>query len=396
LNCFDIINKARRVENYKFRYPTSSEKEQTIIKSLYNRVVADQKDTSPLLRSCCRVTFNIFNSSKYNEFGEIHLLESMLTSYPVSIVLTINPEAFPKAMHSYITRPRQEEYQRSLSSLNIIKEQSKHTLKYIFASEKYSQSDKKTSLIDFLYEMQKFIVNNGGHVIPSEDKQATIETEEIEDGLRIEDYLFCNFQELVQARRSISSEENNSGGKHLYNVELAQQLDQLIQSRYEQMAERYSILRKEKPKLSELELLTDLGNVYNIKLIGADGQPNTFGNGVLLRVEPESKTPTFFEKFSNVTFSRQAKEGYNRLNQNGTKTIAERIENILNTISAAGDIGAFIDKVSRNESLGYGWHKGEGKYLNCILFDLPQGERMVVNMLGDVIYIGNYHDDKKN
>ena len=110
--------------------------------------------------------------------------------------------------------------------------------------------------------------------------------------------------------------------------------------------------------MSQEELLINLGEIYKIKLTGVDNQPNTFGNGVLLRVVHESKVTTFFDKFSKITFSRQAKDGYNRLNQSGKEPIAEKIENILDVISNTGNVGVFIEKVSSNEVLGYGWHKG--------------------------------------
>jgi hypothetical protein len=377
---------------HEFITSTVSRDEQFVIRNFFAFFCSTQATASSITKSISKFTKNIFGF-KNTEFGELKLLTGLHTEYSMSMLQAINPNGVSKELMSMQPFTKQA-YDKNIKNSENIRILTSNCLINFFEVDKYEFNYNKDSLVEFLSNLQAFITQFGGHVLPKEIILDTLTITNAE--LQIEDYMFCNFLELVQARQSISSEENNSGEKRFYIPQLAQELDQLIQSRYEQMAERYEILRKEKPELLQSELLKNLGKIYDIKLIGADNQPNTFGNGVLLRVEPESKIITFFEKFSNITFSRQAKEGYNRLNQNGTQPTAEKIENILDSISIAGSVAAFIEKVSRNEVLGYGWHKGEGKYLNCILFDLPQGERMVVNMLGDVIYIGNYHDDKKN
>jgi hypothetical protein len=389
---FDIVNLYKDIMQHEFINSTVSRDEQFVIRNFFAFFCSTQATSSSITKSISKFTKNIFGF-KNTEFGELKLLTGLHTEYSISIIQAINPDGVSKELMKMEPFTKQE-YDKNIKNSESIRFLTSKCLINFFEVDKYEFSYNKDSLVEFISNLQAFITQFGGHVLPKEIKSDVI-TNETNAELQIEDYMFCDFQQLIQARQSISSEENNSGEKHFYNPQLAQELDQLIQSRYEQMAERYEILRKEKPELSQGELLISLGKIYEIKFIGVNNQPNTFGNGVLLRVEPEFRALTFFDKFSNITFSRQAKENYNRLNHNGTRSIAERIENILDVISDAGNVAAFIEKVSRNEVLGYGWHKGEGKYLNCILFDLPQGERMVVNMLGDVIYIGNYHDDKK-
>lgn len=144
------------------------------------------------------------------------------------------------------------------------------------------------------------------------------------------------------------------------------------------------------------EILKLLGKKYNIAFV-ENGETTIFGNGVLSYFNEikNSEKVDFFESFEGVTFSDQAKGGYNRLNQNGTKAIAKKIEDILTSISKAGNVGKFIEQVAKGNELSYGSHEGINKYKKCILFDIGSKERMAITFDGDVLAIEDYHDQKK-
>jgi hypothetical protein len=184
-----------------------------------------------------------------------------------------------------------------------------------------------------------------------------------------------------------------------YNPRLAQELDQLIQTRYDQMAsqglEIANLLQKSQPETSseniKLQVLRELSKQeeFDFELLNKSGEPNSFGEDVLRRL-PDQEVGVF-DKFLGIKFSKQAKKGYQGYQKNGDTTILKKLDRILEDISKSGNLGKFLENVASGNELGFGWHKGKEQYKNCIIFDIGSAIRIVMQMDGKIVYFDDYH-----
>jgi hypothetical protein len=217
---------------------------------------------------------------------------------------------------------------------------------------------------------------------------------EINNELKIGDFVLASFSEILEYRQSISYE-----GK--YDPNLAQELDELIRTRYQEMADIGIILFEENPDISNEEILQELEEGFKIKLISKDGnmQPNNYGKIVTEYLEyrklslGHEKIATI-DELPGITFNRESQKAYIRLHKSNQNSITNKITELLEDISQHGNPGKFVEEVASNAQKGYGWHIGKDGFKNCYLFDIGSAVRFVMDSKGVVRYIGDYHSDK--
>ena len=388
---YDILRETDDKLTYEFKYSNYSSEELELVRqfstifSLLEFSPNTYYDDLECLDSFVSIFFEVFAS----EFGEIQYFTFEKNIYPIFLLmLTINPDAISqrrlliaKASYDYVLNEDESYLKKTFAKMA--------RMPFLFDQNHNHSSKILTSkgLAQFITLINNFIAENGGYIKPknsTDEKKLSLQ-------LKIHDFQVCSLSELIKARRHMSSKNNNTDGINLYDPELAQQIDELIRSRYYQMAERFGILQKQTPKDSPITILEKVGNIYDVELINSIGEPNIFGQGVLARIPTETKEITFFEKFTGITFSKQAKQAIDELNQNGMQGIARKIEEVLETIQDYGNVGVFLEKCASNETLTYGVHYGKKEFDNCLLFDVGSKLRLVINMAGDVLYIGDYH-----
>ena len=395
---YDLIEITKERLNYKFIYSEYEDKYLDVVRifSSVENLFDFESPEFTLNDSVKLIWFSRILLEKFTcEYGEIRAFTLYNKFYDIFLLLkTVNEESVSDESISNAKVNKCNEYGNDIKrNRELLSKNATNSFLGCFKVLKTYDKSNSEYLVEFALLLESFISKNGGYIKPINSTLRKKRDDLLQ--LRIQDYQVCSLSELVQTRRNMIKEENNINGNNFYDFELAQQIDQLIQSRYEQMANRFRILQRQFKELSQTEILGILENIYDTKLINFNAEHNIFGQNVLARIPEESNEITFFEKFADITFSKQAKQAFAELSQNGTKAIARKIEEVLVTIQDCGNVGAFLEKCASSESLTYGAHKGKNGFVDCILFDIGSAQRLVINMAGDVLYIGDYHDQKR-
>lgn len=245
---FDVVNTTKKIIKYKFNSSNENIQIKELVKwvFLFSSMFDNRTKEGKLEFSKIERFLSDFLLDNNKEFGELQFVRDLQLYYTYSIVKTANPigvpdnimeEAKNKLTYKLPENPdKVNEFFSWLGSLTL------SNAKYLNSTNKIDSID---NFIDVRILIDNFISQNDGYLLPKEQQipEVTIPKRgNIEEG--VEYYELFTLEQLTQKRREISSEENNSGEKCLYNTQLAQQLDQLIQSRYRQLSHGYTVIRK--------------------------------------------------------------------------------------------------------------------------------------------------------
>jgi hypothetical protein len=215
-----------------------------------------------------------------------------------------------------------------------------------------------------------------------------------EQDLSIRDYQGCDIFELHKALAYLENKEPSEATQ-----ELKSELLSLIDYEFDKMSIVATFILQENPQLTDVQILNSLSRSFTNKPLVSNGNISNFGKIILdkIRLSDSYSTLESFtvEDIPGIEFIKQAKKDFEKLEKNGNKAIAKKITEALVCISNVGGWGRFVESVASGDSLGYGWHKGEENFKNCILLDLDRSVRLVLDPAGAVLYIGNYHRHKK-
>jgi hypothetical protein len=213
--------------------------------------------------------------------------------------------------------------------------------------------------------------------------------------LTIKDYQDCDVFELHKVL--VLLRENTV--LSLVSHELISELESLINDEFEKMSLVASCILQENPLLTDVQILNSISRNFTNKPLVSNGKISNFGNIIMDKLrssKPYSSLETFdFEDVPGIRFKKQAKKDFEKLEKIGKNSITNKIKEALVSISNIGGWGKFVESVAIGDSLGYGWHKGEENFKNCILLDVDRSVRLVLDPAGTVVYIGNYHRHKK-
>ena len=261
---FDIINRTQKILNHQFFQSNSNDPETQEFIRYYHileelSLLYGEEGANQFL-ACFRREFLLDNDV---EFGEFLFLYAKEMYYSLSIIKTINERGVASQLLEKALYWQEYSLEEDWSDR-------RKAFKYWGG---FKGTHHYNSVFGFRPPIKNIAINLENLLCSFVNLHSKVEDVSISYNTQIENnkitlksFNTCSFAELIAARSSLTNakyDKEYSGG---YNIKLAQGLDQLIQDRYEQMADRGRVLSKLNGNKEPNQILNLLSNEYSIDL----------------------------------------------------------------------------------------------------------------------------------